>query len=259
MTTTPTQHGPSGPYLEQVRVLIWRVISTIPGLTGVGVPTLTFQVTIPCAFEPGRSITSWWGSFIQVRWVGSGLSRPSRKPSPTGGPVLGSLIVAVVGSATSPAVVHDPRFWTHEYRICGIARLVVFLIALVGLRELAPQLRDQLMVTMRDRALIEARAKGIDIEAALRRPFRQLLKPDVVVSAIAVPVMLLFRVRKPFMVIGGVVAAVMVVVYLEQAGSHPSYYTLAVILAVLSFCTGIAYTPRMAVPPGAVRQAGHLP
>ena len=38
------------------------------------------------------------------------------------------------------------------------------------LRELAPQLRDQLMVTMRDRALIEARAKGIDVEAALRHP-----------------------------------------------------------------------------------------
>ena len=68
----------------------------------------------------------------------------------------------------------------------------MFLIALVGLRELAPQLRDQLMVTMRDRALIEARAKGIDVEAALRHPFRQLLKPDVVVSAIAVSVMLLF-------------------------------------------------------------------
>jgi len=53
----------------------------------------------------------------------------------TSGPVLGSLIVAVVGSATIPAVVHDPRFWTHEYRICGIAGLVVFLIALIGLRE----------------------------------------------------------------------------------------------------------------------------
>ena len=129
------------------------------------------------------------------------------------------------------------------------------------------------MVTMRDRALIEARAKGIsdaDIEAALRHPFRQLLKPDIIISAVAVSVMLLiyytavgfsviylttvfgfsvkdanglgnwnwgfnviavilvgvisdrFRVRKPFMVIGGVLAAVMVVVYLEQAGHHPA-------------------------------------
>jgi ACS family D-galactonate transporter-like MFS transporter len=212
----------------------------------------------------------------------------------TSGPVLGSLIVAVVGSATIPAVVHDQRFWTHEYRISGIAGLVVFLIALIWLRELSPQLRDQLMVTMRDRVLIEARARGIDVEAALRHPFRQLLKVDVVVSAFAVSVMLLiyytavgfsviylstvfgfsvkdanglgnwnwgfnalaviligvisdrFKVRKPFMVIGGVVAAVMTVVYLEQAGHHPSYYTLAVILAIGAFFLGVAYTPWMA-------------
>jgi MFS transporter, ACS family, D-galactonate transporter len=38
----------------------------------------------------------------------------------------------------------------------------------------------------------------------------------------------------------------MVVVYLEQAGHHISYYGLAVILAVLSFGLGIAYTPWMA-------------
>ncbi len=215
----------------------------------------------------------------------------------TSGPVIGSLIVSVVGSATVPAVVNDPRFWTHEYRICGIAGLVVFVIALVGLKELSPQLRDQLMVTMRDRALIEARAKGLtdaDIEAALRHPFRQLLKPDIIVSSIAVSIMLLiyytavafaviylttvfgfsvkdanglgnwnwgfnviaviaigiisdrFRVRKPFMVIGGVLAAVMTVIYLEQAGHHPGYYTLAIMLALLSLGLGIAYTPWMA-------------
>jgi MFS transporter, ACS family, D-galactonate transporter len=212
----------------------------------------------------------------------------------TTGPVLGSLIVAVVGSATIPAVVPDTRFWTHEFLICGIAGLVVFLITLVGLKELSPQLRDQLMVTMRDRALIEARAKGIDVEAALRHPFRQLLKPDVLISAFAVSVMLLVyytavafsviylttvftfsvrdanglgnwnwgfnviaviligvisdrvRVRKPFMVLGGLGAAVMIVVYLLEAGHHPSYYTLAIELALLSFALGVAYAPWMA-------------
>jgi MFS family permease len=215
----------------------------------------------------------------------------------TSGPVLGSLIVAVVATNTVPAVVNDPRFWTHEYRIAGIAGLVVFVITFIWLRELAPALRDQLMVTLHDRALVEARAKGLseaDIEAALAHPFRQLLKPDIIVSAFAVSVMLLiyytavafaviylgtvfgfsvkdanglgnwnwgfnaigviligfisdrFRVRKPFMVIGGVVAAIMTVVYLEQAGHHPSYYTLAIILAVLALGLGVAYTPWMA-------------
>jgi len=215
----------------------------------------------------------------------------------TSGPVLGSLVVAVVGSATIPAIVHNDRFWTHEYLIAGVVGLVVFLISFVGLRELSPRLRDQLMVTLRDRALIEARAKGLsdaDIANALRHPFRQLLKVDVVVSSFAISIFLLiyytavgfaviylttvfgftvkdanglgnwnwgfnvlaviligivsdlFRVRKPFMVIGGVAAAIMTVVFLLQFGHHPSYYTMAAILAVLSFCLGIAYVPWMA-------------
>ena len=216
----------------------------------------------------------------------------------TSGPVIGSLIVSVVGTWTIPAVINDPRFWTHEYRICGVAGLVVFVIALVGLKELSPALRDQLMVSMQDRALVEARAKGLteeDIEAALRHPFRQLMKPDVIISSIAVSIMLLFyytsvafsviylttvfsnitlkdanglgnwawgfnviavilvgmisdrfRVRKPFMVVGGILAAVSVVLYLEHAGNHTGYYTLAINLALISLGLGIAYTPWMA-------------
>jgi MFS family permease len=212
----------------------------------------------------------------------------------TSGPVVGSLIVAVVGTNTVPAVVNSTRFWTHEYRICGIAGLVVFVVALIGLRELSPKLRDQLMVSMRDRALIEARAKGLDVESLLHRPFQQLAKADVLVSSLAISIFLLIyytavgflviymttvfgftvkdanglgnwewgfnivavvligflsdrlRVRKPFMVVGGVAAAVMTVVFLEQFGHHPSYYTMAIILAAGSFCLGVAYVPWMA-------------
>jgi MFS transporter, ACS family, D-galactonate transporter len=212
----------------------------------------------------------------------------------TSGPVVGSLIVSIVGTNTVPAIVHSNRFWTHEYTICGIAGVIVFLVALVGLRELSPRLRDQLMVTMRDRALIEARAKGIDVESMLRHPWRQLLKADVVVSSLAISIFLLIyysavaflviymvyvfgfsvkdanglgnwewglnvaaviligllsdrlRVRKPFMVVGGAAAAVMTVVFLLQFGHHPGYYTMAAIVAALSFCLGVAYVPWMA-------------
>src|SRR5215813_12562020 len=107
----------------------------------------------------------------------------------TSGPVLGSLIVAIVGSITIP-LAPALRFWPHEFRICGVVGLVVFVIALIGLRELSPQLRDQLMVTLRDRALIEARAKGLDVEALMKHHWRQLLKADVIISAIAVSIML---------------------------------------------------------------------
>ncbi len=214
----------------------------------------------------------------------------------TSGPVLGSLIVAIVGSITIPSVITNPRFWTHEFYIGGTVGLVVFLIALVGLRELSPGLRDQLMVTMRDRALIEARAKGLDIEALVKNHWRQLLKTDIIVSALAVSIMLLIyyalvgflvifattilgftlkqannlgywcwafnagavilvgmfsdrvRVRKPFMVVGGVGAAVMIVLFLLQSkvGAHPSFSTIAAILAIMLFFLGVAYTPWMA-------------
>jgi MFS family permease len=211
----------------------------------------------------------------------------------TSGPVLGSLVVFVVASHTIGSN-PSPAYWVHEYHISGIVGLIVFLIALFGLKELSPGLRDQLMVTMRDRALIEARAKGIDIEASLRSPFRQLLKLDVVVSALGVSLFLIIyytavgfaliyfitvfgfsvhegnalgnwnwgfnviaviafgfisdklRVRKPLMLIGGIGAAIMIIVYLNQIGHKVTYYDMAVILAALAFCLGVAYVPWMA-------------
>jgi MFS family permease len=217
----------------------------------------------------------------------------------TSGPVLGSLIVAIVGSLTIPSVITNTRFWTHEFHIAGWVGLAVFVLALFLLRELSPQLRDQLMVSLRDRALIEARAKGLDVEALMKNHWRQLLKPDIIVSALAVSIMLLiyyalvgflvifaqtifhftlnqannlgywcwafnagavilvgmtsdrFRVRKPFMVIGAIGAAVMIVLFLLQSKSypatgHPSFATIAAILAIMLFFLGVAYTPWMA-------------
>jgi MFS family permease len=208
----------------------------------------------------------------------------------TMGPVLGSLVVAGVGSAT----INAQTAWPHEYRICGIVGLVVFVLAAVFLRELSPGLRDQLMVSTRDRILIEARAKGLDIEASLKHPFRQLLKLDVIISAVGVSVLLLvyytavafgtvyfetifgfslnqanrlgdwnwgvnavslivigvisdrLRVRKPFMVLGGVFAAIMMVLYLSQAGHTVTFFHLALLVSLLSVGLGFAYTPWMA-------------
>ena len=103
------------------------------------------------------------------------------------GPVLGSLVVTEVSSHT---LASHPD-WRWQFYVCGIAGLVVFLVALFGLRELSPALRDQLMVSMRDRALIEARAKGLDTEQALKGHWRQMLRFDVVGSAFAISVFLL--------------------------------------------------------------------
>src|SRR4051794_24173517 len=105
----------------------------------------------------------------------------------TMGPVLGSLVVTEVSSHTLSS--HPD--WQFQFRVCGVVGLIVAAVALVGLRELSPRLRDQLMVSMRDRALIEARASGIDPEKALQGHWRQMLRFDVVGSAVPVTAALL--------------------------------------------------------------------
>ena len=115
------------------------------------------------------------------------LGRASAMGYWTLGPVLGSLVVsAVVSSSASDST------WQHQYTISGVVGLVVFVIALLGLRELSPGLRDQLMVSSKDRALIEARAKGLDLGESLKRPFRQMLHLDILGSAFAISVFLIF-------------------------------------------------------------------
>jgi MFS family permease len=103
------------------------------------------------------------------------------------GPVVGSLAVTEISSNTLGHL----KAWQDQFYISGIVGLIVFVIALFGLRELSPNLRDQLMVNLRDRVLIEAKAKGLDIEESLRDPWRQMFHLDIIGSAFAVSVLLL--------------------------------------------------------------------
>src|SRR5246127_2616065 len=115
------------------------------------------------------------------------LGRASAMGFWTLGPVVGSLVVAVVSSNT----VNHLGAWQDQFIICGIVGLVVGVVALFGLKELSPRLRDQLMVSIKDRALIEARAQGLDVEDALRHPWRQMMHLDIIGSAFAISVFLL--------------------------------------------------------------------
>lgn len=122
-----------------------------------------------------------------VRDFSPQLRRASAMGYWTMGPVIGSLVVTSVVSHTFTG----STTWQDEIRYAGITGLVVFLIAAIALRELAPALRDQIMVTLRDRALVEARARGLDIDTALAGQWRQLLRLDVVGSAVAISLYLL--------------------------------------------------------------------
>jgi MFS family permease len=122
-----------------------------------------------------------------VRDYSPQLGRASAMGFWTLGPVLGSLVVAIVSSNTLSHL----TAWQDQFIICGIAVLVVGVFAVVGLRELSPQLRDQLMVSIRDRTLVEARARGLDVRELTRRPWRQMLRLDIIGSAFAIAVFLL--------------------------------------------------------------------
>jgi MFS family permease len=161
-------------------------------LTGVGV---LFVPHMPTAFTFGLMVAVI--GFVEgiilvatpalVRDFSPQLGRASAMGFWTLGPVIGSLCVSEVSSHT----LNHLHAWQDQFTICGIAGLAIFLVALFGLRELSPGIRDQLMVSLHDRALIQARAKGIDIVASLRRPWRQMLHLDIVGSAFAIAVFLI--------------------------------------------------------------------
>lgn len=104
------------------------------------------------------------------------------------GPVVGSLLVTEVSSNT----LTSHADWQYQFRFCGVVGLAVFVIAFVGLRELAPRLRDQLMVSLRDQAVVEARARGVDPDRDADGRWRQVLRIDVIGSAFGIGAFLLF-------------------------------------------------------------------
>jgi MFS family permease len=103
------------------------------------------------------------------------------------GPLLGSLAATEVSSHT----LTSHHAWDWVFRLAGMVGLVAWVIALFGLRELAPRLRDQLMVSIRDRELIEARAAGIDPDRLLKHHWKQVLKLDVIGPAVGMSLFLL--------------------------------------------------------------------
>ncbi len=211
----------------------------------------------------------------------------------TVGPVLGSLLTSAVNSATLPT---HPE-WRTQFFYCGVFCVAVWLLAFFGLRELRAGLRDQVMVSEQDRLLNERRAQaGVAVDT--RNPWAQMLRPDVLGSALGVSLLLLvyyttvafgviylvtvyhftparansllnwswganavaliaaglwsdaLRVRKPFMLAGGLGAAVLIAWFMGQApatrGAAPDYAAMACVGAAISVLMGGAYATWMA-------------
>jgi MFS family permease len=104
------------------------------------------------------------------------------------GPTMGALCASLVATNTLDHLYP----WQDQFIISGLVCMGVVVISFLFLRELSPQLRDQLMVSERERALVEARAMGIDVQTATAHPIRSMMKLDLISSSIAISVFLLF-------------------------------------------------------------------
>jgi MFS family permease len=206
------------------------------------------------------------------------------------GPVLGSLMTSAVVGNTLELF----GSWRAQFQICGIFCLVVFVLAFLFLKELKPGLRDQIMVSERDRVLNELRGRGLDTDAALRNPWGQILRPDIIFSALGVSVLLLvyyttvafgviylvvvfhftparanllldwnwatnaialfvagawsdkLRVRKPFMLVGGLAGAAMIWAFMAHPTPNASFAGMVTVGCVMSTMIGFAYAAWMA-------------
>ncbi len=258
--------GLANAHSKQVYLILFAIVSFVEGMILVATPAL-------------------------IRDFSPQLGRASAMGFWTLGPVVGSLVVTEVSSHT----LNSHPDWQYQFRICGIVGLVVFALAFVGLRELAPKLRDQLMISLRDRALIEARARGIDPDAAIKGHWGQMMRADIFGPAFAISVFLLFyyiavglfvvffattfnystaranglgnwywasqaialiivgilsdwlKVRKPFMVVGGLISAVGVALFAIATG-HPdtTYNHFVWIILLIAIGGAIAFAAWMA-------------
>ena len=144
-----------------------RANLVVYGLLVVGLITLFWVPNVTNALQFGLSfgVVSFVEGIILVatpaliRDFAPQVGRATAMGFWTIGPVLGSLTVSAVNTLTLPIY----QTWQSQFVICGVVGMVVFMLAFLFLRELAPALRDQLMVSERDRVLVELKAKGLDI------------------------------------------------------------------------------------------------
>jgi MFS family permease len=108
----------------------------------------------------------------------------------TFGPVAGYFVLSAVARAYLPLL---PTFhnWQMLYRISGYAALVTFVICLLFLRELSPGMRSQRMASLNERALVEAKANGLDLNQLTKNRWRQMLHVNTVFSPIAINLFLI--------------------------------------------------------------------
>lgn len=91
------------------------------------------------------------------------------------GPIGGGFLAEFIANQTLRSL----GTWQSQFVIASIIGLVFTVICFFALRDLSPELRAQIMSTKREREFLEARARNLDVEEAIKHPWRQVLRPRV--------------------------------------------------------------------------------
>jgi MFS family permease len=160
--------------------------------------TSLITLIIPLAPNSGVFIAfSWVHGFVEgiilvatpalVRDFSPRLGRATAMAFWTIGPVGGSLLASTVSSSTLGLFGN----WQSQYLLAGGVGILIAGICFFSLRDLSPSLRAQIMISLREKTLLEARARGLDMESVARHPWRQMLQARILLSAFGVSVFLL--------------------------------------------------------------------
>lgn len=217
--------------LGRANVIIYGLL-IVGLLVAVGVPNthteLSFAVVI-CAIGlvEGAILVA---TPAMVRDFSPQLGRASAMGFWTVGPVAGSLLTSIVANHTLSHFVD----WQSQFIISGLSSIGAFVVSLVFMKDLSARIRDQLMVSMRDRALVEARARGLseeDVSHATAHPWRQILKWDLVGSSFGIAVFLLIY----------YVAAAFFTIYYSVTFKNPggSYFSVAQVNGLNTWFWGV--------------------
>ncbi len=163
-------------------VIVASLITLIIALTTVAWAFVT--LTLLLGFLEGIILVA---TPALVRDFSPRLGRATAMAFWTVGPVGGSLVITFVAGLTLNLF----GTWQSQYIIAAVCGLVVSALCFVGLRDLSPAIRAQIMTALQEKTLVEARARGIDVGAALKHPWRQMLRPQIIISALGISIFLL--------------------------------------------------------------------
>jgi sugar phosphate permease len=173
--------------IGRANLVVYGIIATslvTLSIAFTGVTALFIVLTIFLGFVEGIILVA---TPALVRDFSPRLGRATAMAFWTVGPVGGSLIITLVASQTLSVF----GTWQSQYIISAIFGLIIAAFCFLGLRDLSPSLRAQIMTSMQEKMLLEARSRGIDVAAALKHPWRQMLRPRIILSALGVSIYLL--------------------------------------------------------------------